>query len=234
MDVMWIHSKVSGGLKGGRIRLAGECNQCDYITEHDEREEERRDVSDKMSDGINFSRLRRKCQRRGGGGGGKKGGGRIHTNAKYLKKPKPENRLKGSLNIYHPPLLPPPFPFLCPYFLKNSITQIPKQEKLRVQPNNIMEITYDFEGKENLFITAKAEEFKWGGGTSGTRFNILLSCVNEGVKREWTGGGCEQKKKDPAECASGFLLHYLPWLQTQLAQIRFSVYTSIRRWLSET
>lgn len=29
--------EVSGGLKEGRIRLVGECNQCDYITEYDER-----------------------------------------------------------------------------------------------------------------------------------------------------------------------------------------------------
>lgn len=28
--------EVSWGLKEGRIRLAGECNQCDYITEYDE------------------------------------------------------------------------------------------------------------------------------------------------------------------------------------------------------
>lgn len=28
--------EVSGGLKAGRIRLARECNQCDYITEYDE------------------------------------------------------------------------------------------------------------------------------------------------------------------------------------------------------
>ena len=34
--------KVSGGLKEGRIRLVGECNQCDYITEHDERGREGR------------------------------------------------------------------------------------------------------------------------------------------------------------------------------------------------
>lgn len=27
---------ASGGLKEGRIRLVGECNQCDCITEHDE------------------------------------------------------------------------------------------------------------------------------------------------------------------------------------------------------
>lgn len=29
--------EVSGGLKEGRIRLVAECNQCDYITEYDER-----------------------------------------------------------------------------------------------------------------------------------------------------------------------------------------------------
>ena len=34
--------KVSGGLEEGRIRLALECNQCDYITEHDERGREGR------------------------------------------------------------------------------------------------------------------------------------------------------------------------------------------------
>lgn len=34
-DVNPLH--VSGGLKEGRIRLVGECNQCDYITEYDER-----------------------------------------------------------------------------------------------------------------------------------------------------------------------------------------------------
>lgn len=28
--------EVSRGLKEGRIRLAGECNQCVYITEYDE------------------------------------------------------------------------------------------------------------------------------------------------------------------------------------------------------
>lgn len=34
--------EVSGGLKAGRIRLVGECNQCDYITEYDESRKERR------------------------------------------------------------------------------------------------------------------------------------------------------------------------------------------------
>lgn len=34
--------EVSGGLKEGRIRLVGECNQCDYITEYDERGREGR------------------------------------------------------------------------------------------------------------------------------------------------------------------------------------------------
>lgn len=33
---------VSGGLKEGRIRLAAECNQCDCITEYDERGRKRR------------------------------------------------------------------------------------------------------------------------------------------------------------------------------------------------
>jgi len=58
--------------------------------------------------------------------------------------------------------------------------------------------------------------YKWN--IPGTSFNMLSF---RGIRLEWTGGG-------------GFLLLYLPRLQTQLAPIRFSVYTSIRRWLSET
>lgn len=39
--------EVSRGLKEGRIRLVGECNQCDYITEYDQRgREERREWRD--------------------------------------------------------------------------------------------------------------------------------------------------------------------------------------------
>ena len=94
------------------------------------------------------------------------GGGRsitITTNVKYLKKPKPENRLKGSLNIYISSLLP--LPFLRSYFLKNQITQIPEQEKLMVQPNNIMEITHDFEGERKPFYNSGSEDWRavWGG-----------------------------------------------------------------------
>ena len=97
--------------------------------------------------------------------GGKRERQPVTTNVKYLKNLSQPNRLKGSKNIYilyinmniyiyifiyissllflH---------FLCPYFLKNQITQIPEQERVMVQPNNIMEITCDFEEETKPFL----------------------------------------------------------------------------------
>lgn len=125
------------------------------------REGERGDVSDKMLDSKNFSRLRCECQKRQGGGEEWGKGETIHNRkCEISQKPKPGNRLKGSLKIYIIPSLS--LPLLRSLFLKNQITQIPEQEKLMVQPNNIMEITYDFEGKESLFITADLRN--WLGG----------------------------------------------------------------------
>lgn len=143
------------------------------------REEERGDVSDKTPDGKNFSRLDCECQKGGEVEG--RAGRTIHNRkCEISQKPKPGNRLKGSLNIY---IIPSPsLPFLCPYFLKNQITQIPGQEKLMVQPNNIMEITYDFEGKESLFITP--DQRNRGGKRPGTSFNILSSWLNKRSRSE--------------------------------------------------
>lgn len=94
----------------------------------------------------------------------------IHNRkCEISQKPKPENRLKGSLNIYISSLLPSPF--LCPYFLKNQITQIPEQEKLMALPNNIIEITHDFEGKESLFMTA--DQRNRGGGECLAQVSIF-------------------------------------------------------------
>lgn len=54
--------------------------------------------------------------------------------------------------------------------------------------------------------------------------NILS--FNKNMKYTGTGDG---SNKNVAEHPSSFLLHYLPQLQTQLSQIRFCVYTGIRR-----
>lgn len=111
------------------------------------REEERGDVSDKMLDGKNFSRLHCECQKRGEEGGK---GETIHNRkCEISQKPKPGNRLKGSLKIY---IIPSPSPFSVPLFSLKSNYPNTQAGKLTVQPNNIMEITYDFEGKENLFL----------------------------------------------------------------------------------
>lgn len=72
-----------------------------------------------------------------------------------------------------------------------------------VLPNNIMEIRHDFEGERKPFYNSGSEEWRGGGGMSGTSFNILSSWLNKGIKSERTAE-LAVSGKDRAECVSGF------------------------------
>ncbi len=133
-----------------------------------------------------FSRLCDECEKEGG-----RGRSIQMWNISKTKARKSITRFFKYISSL--PLLP--LPVLCPYFLRNSVTQIPEQEKLMVWPNNIMEITYDFGGKESFFVTAEdVSERRSIIYMYGTCFNILSPCLSKGIKLKQAGGGFQEER----------------------------------------